>query len=100
MISVSFFSKFLKAKVDKKRPLDELKQLVAARIDMDMDGFVGESDLEAFVGRAHYQPYFSGGSSAAGATATVVKGKEVKAVQLRTIQELEENLIKKSIAMK
>ena len=37
-----------------KRKLEELKELVDASIDMDKDGFIGLSDLEAFVGRASY----------------------------------------------
>jgi len=53
-ISTNFFAKFIKAKVDKKRTLEELKELVDASIDMDRDGFIGLSDLEAFVGRASY----------------------------------------------
>ena len=53
-ISTNFFAKFIKAQVDKKRTLEELKELVDASIDMDKDGFIGLSDLEAFVGRASY----------------------------------------------
>ena len=53
-ISTNFFAKFIKAKVDKKRTLEELKEIVDASIDMDKDGCIGLSDLEAFVGRASY----------------------------------------------
>ena len=53
-ISTNFFAKFIKAKVDKKRTLEELKELVDASIDMDKDGFIGLSDLDTFVGRASY----------------------------------------------
>jgi hypothetical protein len=41
LISSNFFAKFIKAKVDKKRSLDELKDLVESAIDMDRDGFIG-----------------------------------------------------------
>ena len=57
-ISTNFFEKFIKAKVDKKRTLEEIKELVDASIDMDKDGFIGLSDLEAFVGRASYHTFF------------------------------------------
>ena len=56
-ISISFFSKFIKAKVDKKRSLEELKHLVA-QIDMDKDGYIGHSDLEAFAGRSNFHQFF------------------------------------------
>ncbi len=54
LITTNFFAKFIKAKVDKKRTLDELKELVDSSIDMDKDGYIGLSDLESFVGRAGY----------------------------------------------
>jgi Ca2+-binding EF-hand superfamily protein len=53
-ISTNFFAKFIKAKVDKKRTLEELKEIVDASIDMDKDGCIGLSDLDAFLGRASY----------------------------------------------
>jgi hypothetical protein len=53
-ITTNFFAKFIKAKVDKKSKILLLKELVDASIDMDKDGFIGLSDLEAFVGRASY----------------------------------------------
>jgi hypothetical protein len=58
VITTSFFAKFIKAKVDKKRTLEELKELVDTSLDMDRDGFIGLSDLEAFVGRASYHQFF------------------------------------------
>jgi hypothetical protein len=57
-ITTSFFAKFLKAKVDKKRSLEEIKDLVESGIDMDRDGCIGLSDLDAFVGRANYHQFF------------------------------------------
>ena len=56
-ISVNFFSKFLKAKVDKSRILDDLLALVSASVDMDRDGVISVADLEAFVGRTHFQDF-------------------------------------------
>ena len=58
LISAKFFAKFIKAKVDKKRSFEELKELVESGIDMDRDGFIGQSDLDAFVGRANYHQFF------------------------------------------
>lgn len=57
LISINFFAKFIKAKVDKKRSFEEIRSLVEA-IDMDKDGNIGHSDLEAFVGRANFHHYF------------------------------------------
>jgi Ca2+-binding EF-hand superfamily protein len=57
LISIGFFSKFIKAKVDKKRSLEEIKELVAL-IDFDRDGFIGPSDLEAFLGRSNFHKFF------------------------------------------
>jgi len=43
--------------VDKKRTVEEIKELVKL-IDMDQDGYIGVSDLEAFVGRANFHNFF------------------------------------------
>jgi Ca2+-binding EF-hand superfamily protein len=56
-ISISFFSKFVNAKVDKKRPIEDTRVLVEA-IDLDKDGYIGANDLEAFVGRASFHQFF------------------------------------------
>ena len=56
-ISVNFFSKFLKAKVDKSRALDDLLAIVSTSLDMDRDGVISVADLEAFVGRTHFQDF-------------------------------------------
>ena len=56
-ISVNFFSKFLKAKVEKSRALDDLFAIVSASVDMDRDGVISVADLEAFVGRTHFQDF-------------------------------------------
>jgi hypothetical protein len=56
-ITVNFFSKFLKAKVDKSRPFEELQALVAEAIDMDRDGCISVCDIEGFIGRRQYQEF-------------------------------------------
>lgn len=56
-MSISFFAKFLKAKVDKKRNLEDIKDLMRS-VDLDRDGKIGESDLEAFIGRVNFQEFF------------------------------------------
>ena len=62
LITINFFSKFVKAKVDKKRTVDEIKELVKL-IDMDQDGYIGPADLEAFIGRANFHNYFEKAAS-------------------------------------
>lgn len=52
-VSISYFAKFLKAKVDKKRSLDEIKDIITV-IDIDKDNKIGESDLETFLSRVNF----------------------------------------------
>jgi Ca2+-binding EF-hand superfamily protein len=54
---VNFFAKFIKAKVDKKRSIDELKHL-ANQIDLDKDGIISEHDLEAYLSRLNFSNFF------------------------------------------
>mmetsp|Transcript_32138 Transcript_32138/g.31454 ORF Transcript_32138/g.31454 Transcript_32138/m.31454 type:complete len:128 (+) Transcript_32138:1654-2037(+) len=49
----------MKAKVDKKRSLEEIKELVR-KIDIDKDGYVSEQDLEGYLGRLNFQDFFNG----------------------------------------
>lgn len=56
-ISLKFFAKFIKAKVDKKPEVPEIIGLVS-QMDIDRDGLIGENDLEAFLGRVNYSKAF------------------------------------------
>ena len=56
-ISLKFFAKFLKAKVDKKPNVSELLVLVE-EMDIDHDGVISESDLDSFLGRVNYTQAF------------------------------------------
>jgi len=56
-ISVGFFAKFLKAKVDKKRSVEELKEF-AKQMDLDRDGYLGEEDIDAFLKRLNFKDFF------------------------------------------
>ena len=56
-ISIKFFSKFIKAKVDKKPEVPEILAIVT-QMDIDRDGLIGESDLEAFLGRVNFSKAF------------------------------------------
>ncbi len=53
LISISFFAKFIKAKVDKKRSLEEIKHLLQYA-DLDRDGKISDNDLEAALGRVNF----------------------------------------------
>ena len=57
-ISTSYFAKFIKAKVDKKRSFEEIKAIVVEVVDMDRDGIISISDLEGFLGRINYHAFF------------------------------------------
>ena len=56
-ISISFFAKFIKAKVDKKRTIEEIKHL-ADQIDLDRDGCISVHDLEAYLTRLNFKDFF------------------------------------------
>jgi hypothetical protein len=56
-ISLKFFGKFIKAKVDKKPELPAIISIVT-QMDIDRDGLIGESDLEAFLGRVNFTNAF------------------------------------------
>ena len=56
-VSASFFAKFIKAKVDKKKTQEEILFLVKS-VDIDKDGVISEEDLEAFLGRLNFQEFF------------------------------------------
>lgn len=47
-VPISYFSDFLKSKIDKKRSDDELTRF-AHFIDIDKDGFVSEIDLKTCI---------------------------------------------------
>jgi Ca2+-binding EF-hand superfamily protein len=86
-ISVNFFSKFLKAKVDKSRALDDLLAIVSTSVDMDRDGVISVADLEAFVGRTHFQDFLEKQPlSTAGRARNVHRGG------LDTIKKLEDTI--------
>ena len=57
LVSINFFAKFIKAKVDKKRDTAEIKALVQM-IDVDRDGVISETDLDAFLGRVNFHDFF------------------------------------------
>ena len=86
-ISVTFFSKFIKAKVDKKRTLDEIKEYVR-QVDMDRDGLIGESDLEAFLGRVNFQEFFEG-MSLGSRTGSVMSAEKTSHLHKKSISNSE-----------
>jgi Ca2+-binding EF-hand superfamily protein len=62
-ISIGLFAEFLKQKVEKKRPLDELVQY-SNMIDVDKDGFVTEADIETCVKNLSNMAFFKNGGAA------------------------------------
>ena len=88
-ITVNFFAKFVKSKVDKKRSIEDIRGLVAA-LDLDGDGVVSVSDLEALVGRANFHQYFE----KVQAGTIKQQGSKPTEAQLQTIHKLEINLKK------
>jgi len=62
-IPTNLFAEFLKQKVEKKRPLDELCKY-SAMIDVDKDGFVTEADIETCVKNLPNMAFFRNGGQA------------------------------------
>jgi Ca2+-binding EF-hand superfamily protein len=62
-ISIGLFAEFLKQKVEKKRPLDELVQY-SNMIDVDKDGFITEADIETCVKNLSNMAFFKNGGAA------------------------------------
>ena len=56
-VSIGYFAKFLKAKVDKKSDMNELREFAKA-IDLDKDGCLCEADMETFLKRLNFREFF------------------------------------------
>jgi len=56
-VSTTFFTNFLKNKVDKKRTFDELKNF-AIMMDIDQDGFIDAHDLNTVIGNLQNDKFY------------------------------------------
>lgn len=57
-VPISYFAKFLKAKVDKKWEFNELQKLTE-RMDLDQDGNIDENDIVCCLGRIEQEDFTS-----------------------------------------
>ena len=107
-VSVEFFAKFLKNKVDKKRSLDELTQQ-AELIDIDRDGYVSIHDLESCLGNLSNETFYkNNGATLKGTFKTILTEREKffpkeplpESKALEVIAKIKEALIAKGISFR
>ncbi len=67
-VSVDFFGRFLKGKIDKRREAGELSRF-AAMMDLDQDSFVDLNDLSACLGNLQNEAFFAQNGRALAGTA-------------------------------
>jgi Ca2+-binding EF-hand superfamily protein len=63
VVSVETFAQFLKSKIDKKRPVGELRKF-AHFMDIDKDGFISEIDLQTCLDNMNSEAFFRNGGEA------------------------------------
>lgn len=107
-VSVEFFAKFLKNKVDKKKSLDELLQQ-ADLIDVDRDGCISIHDLQSCLGNLSNETFYkNNGATLKGTFKTILTEREkffpkeplpdTKALEV--IAKIKEALISKGISFR
>jgi Ca2+-binding EF-hand superfamily protein len=75
-VSVSYFTKFLKNKVDKKRDFEELRRY-AELIDIDADGYISIHDLHSCLGNLNNETFYkNNGATLVGTFKTILTERE------------------------
>jgi Ca2+-binding EF-hand superfamily protein len=75
-VTVEFFAKFLKNKVDKKKSLEELVQQ-AELIDIDKDGYISIHDLQSCLGNLSNETFYkNNGATLKGTFKTILTERE------------------------
>lgn len=107
-VSVEFFTKFLKNKVDKKRNVDELRKY-AELIDLDNDGFINIYDLQTCLGNLNNETFYKdNGATLVGTFKTILTEREKffpkeslpDSKALEVISKIKEALIGKGISFR
>lgn len=75
-VSISYFAKFLKSKVAKKKDIDELNRY-AELIDIDGDGYISIHDLNSCLGNLKNETFYqNNGSTLVGTFKTILSERE------------------------
>lgn len=107
-VTIEYFVKFLKSKVDKKRDADELAKYVEL-MDIDADGYISEHDLHACVGNLYNENFYKdSGATLRGTFKTILSERDKffpkdelsKDEAIRVIEKIKEALIAKGISFR
>lgn len=107
-VSVSYFAKFLKNKVDKKRDLNELNKY-AELIDLDNDGYISIYDMQTCLGNLNNETFYKdNGATLVGTFKTILTEREKffpkqplpNSKALEVIAKIKESLVSKGISLR
>lgn len=107
-VSVDFFARFLKSKVDKKNSIEELTRH-ASLIDVDNDGYISVHDLRSCLGNLNNETFYkNNGATLTGTFRTILTEREQffpkqplpDSKALEVIAKIKEALVAKGISFK